>query len=193
MTSILGYADRVSVAPGESIEFRVSCDGLESYEAAVVRIIQGDINPEGPGYEEEPIALDLGGPFRGRHQPIHAGSFARIDDSAVFRGLSSLGALAAVWPTAPGRGPQAIMARRDPETGLGFELYLDALPAAKARGTAKPALEAPDLQPVRRDFAFLLELTEDQIVAPGGLDSQRYRVGARVRRCWQTLRVVNNK
>ena len=125
LTSILGYADRVSVAPGESIEFRVSCDGLESYEAAVVRIIQGDINPEGPGYEEEPIALDLGGPFRGRHQPIHAGSFARIDDSAVFRGLSSLGALAAVWPTALGRGPQAIMARRDPETGLGFELYLD--------------------------------------------------------------------
>jgi phenylalanyl-tRNA synthetase beta chain len=39
----------------------------------------------------------------------------------------------------------------------GFELYLDALPAAKQRGTAKPALEASDLQPVRRDFAFLLD------------------------------------
>jgi phenylalanyl-tRNA synthetase beta chain len=39
----------------------------------------------------------------------------------------------------------------------GFELYLDALPAAKHKGTAKPALEASDLQPVRRDFAFLLD------------------------------------
>jgi phenylalanyl-tRNA synthetase beta chain len=39
----------------------------------------------------------------------------------------------------------------------GFELYLDALPAAKSKGTAKPALEASDLQPVRRDFAFLLD------------------------------------
>jgi phenylalanyl-tRNA synthetase beta chain len=39
----------------------------------------------------------------------------------------------------------------------GFELYLDALPAAKRRGTAKPALDASDLQPVRRDFAFLLD------------------------------------
>ena len=38
-----------------------------------------------------------------------------------------------------------------------FELYLDALPAAKRKGTAKPALEASDLQPVRRDFAFLLD------------------------------------
>jgi phenylalanyl-tRNA synthetase beta chain len=38
-----------------------------------------------------------------------------------------------------------------------FELYLDALPAVKRKGTAKAALEASDLQPVRRDFAFLLD------------------------------------
>jgi len=38
-----------------------------------------------------------------------------------------------------------------------FELYLDNLPPAKRKGTAKPALEASDLQAVRRDFAFLLD------------------------------------
>jgi phenylalanyl-tRNA synthetase beta chain len=38
----------------------------------------------------------------------------------------------------------------------GFELYLDALPTAKRKGAGKP-LEASDLQPVRRDFAFLLD------------------------------------
>jgi len=38
----------------------------------------------------------------------------------------------------------------------GFELYLDALPAARRKGTVKP-LDASDLQPVRRDFAFLLD------------------------------------
>jgi phenylalanyl-tRNA synthetase beta chain len=38
----------------------------------------------------------------------------------------------------------------------GFELYLDAVPAPKRKGAAK-ALEASDLQPVRRDFAFLLD------------------------------------
>lgn len=37
----------------------------------------------------------------------------------------------------------------------GFELYLDALPAPR-KGAAKP-LEASDLQPVRRDFAFLVD------------------------------------
>ena len=38
----------------------------------------------------------------------------------------------------------------------GFELYLDAVPASKPKGAGK-ALEASDLQPVRRDFAFLLD------------------------------------
>jgi len=39
----------------------------------------------------------------------------------------------------------------------GFELHLDALPAARRKGASKLALEASDLQPVRRDFAFLLD------------------------------------
>ena len=38
-----------------------------------------------------------------------------------------------------------------------FELYLDAIPAAKRKSLTKPALEASDLQAVSRDFAFLLD------------------------------------
>jgi phenylalanyl-tRNA synthetase beta chain len=37
-----------------------------------------------------------------------------------------------------------------------FELDLDAIPPAKRKGVTKPALDASDLQPLRRDFAFLL-------------------------------------
>jgi phenylalanyl-tRNA synthetase beta chain len=41
---------------------------------------------------------------------------------------------------------------------LGFEIWLDALPAPRAKGTrAKPALALVDLMPLRRDFAFLVE------------------------------------
>ena len=39
----------------------------------------------------------------------------------------------------------------------GFELYLDAIPAAKRKSLTKPALDASDLQAVKRDFAFLLD------------------------------------
>jgi phenylalanyl-tRNA synthetase beta chain len=38
----------------------------------------------------------------------------------------------------------------------GFELYLDAVPPAKRKSLTRPALDASDLQPVKRDFAFLL-------------------------------------
>jgi len=39
----------------------------------------------------------------------------------------------------------------------GFEIFLDALPALKAKSRAKPPLVAADLLPVRRDFAFVLD------------------------------------
>jgi len=42
-----------------------------------------------------------------------------------------------------------------------FELYLDNLPPAKRKGTAKAALDASHLQAVRRDFAFLVDADVD--------------------------------
>ena len=38
-----------------------------------------------------------------------------------------------------------------------IEIFLDAVPAPKAKGRAKPPLAAADLLPVRRDFAFVLD------------------------------------
>ncbi|MEC9368058.1 MAG: phenylalanine--tRNA ligase subunit beta [Pseudomonadota bacterium] len=38
-----------------------------------------------------------------------------------------------------------------------FEIYLDAVPAPRKASRSRPALEAADLQAVRRDFAFLLD------------------------------------
>jgi N,N-dimethylformamidase len=126
MTRILGYADRVSAAPGETIQVMVSCDNIENYDAELVRVVQGDINPAGPGFREEVVPHDLGGPFNGRHQPIHPGSYGLVADDPVFAALTSLGVLAAVWPTMPGHGPQTILSRQDPESGVGFRLLLDA-------------------------------------------------------------------
>ena len=38
MTRILGYADRVSATPGETIRFMVSCDNIDRYDAELVRV-----------------------------------------------------------------------------------------------------------------------------------------------------------
>jgi phenylalanyl-tRNA synthetase beta chain len=49
----------------------------------------------------------------------------------------------------------------------GFEVFLDAIPEPKARATkAKGKLEASDLMPLERDFAFVLDagVSADQVI-----------------------------
>jgi phenylalanyl-tRNA synthetase beta chain len=54
-----------------------------------------------------------------------------------------------------------------------FEIYLDAIPPAKRKSLTKPALDASDLQAVKRDFAFLLDAdvaASDVVRAAQGAD-----------------------
>ena len=47
MLALTGYADKVSVAPGETIRFMVSSEQSQAYKARLVRVICGDSNPPG--------------------------------------------------------------------------------------------------------------------------------------------------
>ena len=67
-------------------------------------------------------------------------------------------------------------------TGAAVEVYLDARPAKRATGFMRPAYTPPALQPVRRDFAFLVPagLAADALVrAIRGADKAAI-VGARL-------------
>ena len=44
---IVGYADQISVAPGEVIDFKVTTDGVPRYHADIVRLISCDHDPTG--------------------------------------------------------------------------------------------------------------------------------------------------
>ena len=57
MKTIVGYADKISVAPGETIQFMVSCTSGRSYQSEIVRIIHGDVNPAGPGFKDEKVKI----------------------------------------------------------------------------------------------------------------------------------------
>lgn len=115
MLKITADADRISCRPAESIDIKVSATGLQTYRAELRRIIQGDINPEGPGYRDELISLDLGGPFPARHQPIRLGSYGIVESGIALPASFSTGVL--IWPTMPGKGRQTILS-------LGSELCL---------------------------------------------------------------------
>ena len=82
-TVIHGYADRLSVAPGERIEFKVSSEQPGTYRADVVRLIHGDTNPAGPGFKEEVLETDAGGDYEARFQPTDCGSCVVVEDAAA--------------------------------------------------------------------------------------------------------------
>ncbi len=69
--------------------------------------------------------------------------------------------------------PQTLNAMDLDGPATAFELFLEAIPASRRKGSAKPPLDLADLQPVRRDFAFLLAcdvLAGDVIRAAQGAD-----------------------
>jgi N,N-dimethylformamidase len=124
MLPLTGYADRFSVAPGETIAFKVSSTGVESYRARLVRVICGDPNPAGPGIREREVPAPFTGPHPSRVQLVPLGSYARVADGPALRGLGSITATALVWPTTPGKDGQGVMAKLDAPAGAGFALWI---------------------------------------------------------------------
>ena len=88
MLNITGYSDQISVAPGDAIKFMVNCEH-RAYQADIVRIVSGDLNPEGPGIIEEAITTPVNGRYKGRKQKIYAGSYAIVPSSAPLETLES--------------------------------------------------------------------------------------------------------
>src|SRR3954447_7936379 len=86
---LVGYTDRLSVAPGDAIRFHVSSDH-PSFRAQLVRLIHGDTNPDGPGFKQEVLGSTFEGEYDGAHHDIRSGSFAEVpwDDVAPTEGFT---------------------------------------------------------------------------------------------------------
>lgn len=136
---ILGYADRLSVAPGETVRFMVSCRA-GCYSAEIVRIIHGDANPKGPGLKLEPVETAAGGEYQGREQAIDIGSYVRVPDHARLTGIGSFTVAVMVWPTTPRRGRQGLVAKWATEEGAGFALVIEDGEVALRLGDGKGGL-----------------------------------------------------
>ena len=132
--NIVGYADKLSVAPGERIRFMVSCeDGARDYGARLVRLLCTDDHPDGPGLVERAVKVDFEGTYQGRHQPLHAGSHIVVPCGPLLQGLSNFTAQAMIWPTRSDLERQTILAVWSDETRCGFALELNSRPALQLR------------------------------------------------------------
>ncbi len=121
---IVGYSDRWSVSPGDTIRFMVSAQ-VDAYEAALVRLIHGDPNPAGPGFKEEEIPSRVDGVYPGRVQPLHNGSYVRVADHPLLRQSGDFYVEAHIFPTTPGGQPQGLITKWDATRDEGYALVLD--------------------------------------------------------------------
>lgn len=119
---IYGYSNRFSVAPGERIEFKLSCESEGAFEADIVRLISGDTNPLGPGAVMESIPSDVSGRYPARHQPIHPGSYIELESGAGLALPSAASLHAFVFPTLSDGGDQAIVSSFDSAAHAGWWL-----------------------------------------------------------------------
>jgi len=119
-----GYSDRISVAPGDTIRFFVSCDGPASYDARIVRLISADDNPAGAPYRDEAVKAPCNGKHPGKLQTIHAGSHGLVAPAPAFGGGEGFTFQALVMPTTPGKGRQAIMGTWSESEQAGASLIL---------------------------------------------------------------------
>ena len=95
MLKLAGYADRLSVRPGETIHFHVAHNARDggggTVSARLVRVISADPNPAGPGIQVEPVAsaglVEEAAPAAER---VPRGSYAVIEGGGHFAACRDL-------------------------------------------------------------------------------------------------------
>ncbi len=122
---ILGYADRVRVRPGDTIDFKISLENHETFEFRTVRIVCGVESPEGAPYREVAVDTAANGLHGGSYQRIDAGSYAVIPAAPVLDRLSAFTFQTFIMPTLPGDGRQVIISRGSGPGRPGFAVILD--------------------------------------------------------------------
>ncbi len=121
---IFGYANRISVKPGEDIDFHVSADGTDFVDAQLVRLIHGDQHPSGPGFVEEEVASPIDGQWSVRKQFTQLGSHLVVEDPDRRLAVDgSFSLFCHVWPSLPDKGHrQTLVGRFDARTNEGFAI-----------------------------------------------------------------------
>jgi N,N-dimethylformamidase len=124
--SVLGYAWPLIVSPGEEIAFHLSSATLTEAQATVVRVRLADPDPNGPGLKLTEPGAPADGTVMLRHQPIHPGSCAVVQDAPVLAGLHAFSVGCFLWPTRLEAGAQTVLARWHDDTQEGWRFGLDA-------------------------------------------------------------------
>ena len=124
--NILGYTNKFSLTSEEEVEVKVSCLNIKTYKANLVKIIQGDINEKGPGYKENKVNINLGGPYKARSQTIPMGSYGLVKNNKIFNKTENIFISIMAFPTLlKNKKIQTIISKFCQSTNIGYRLFID--------------------------------------------------------------------
>ncbi|MDA1188942.1 MAG: LamG domain-containing protein [Chloroflexi bacterium] len=146
---IVGYSDKISVLPGDTISFMVS-SVKPKYRADIVRLIHGDDNPKGPGFKEKAVKTSASGEYKGRKQTLPLGSYGIVDHTPLLHPAAGFTIAMWVMPTTPGQGEQALLTK-----GNAYGLYLDKKGAVTLRLGGSKGESVSTGKPLRKEWYFV--------------------------------------
>ncbi len=171
MLKVLGYPDRYSAAPGEDISFHISLEEGDRYDARIVRVINGDCNPAGPGLDLPHLPSAVDGQYTGVPRRVDAGSYCVAANVPALASYNAFSFRALIWPTLPDRPGQVLVAQWDAAARCGFKLMIDngRLVLIVGDGPGRIAREELGVRMLERKW-YVVTLTID-------LAEQRFRLG----------------
>ena len=116
---LLGYTNRLDVAPSDSVQFMVS-SGIGEFDVEIVQLIQGDTNPDGPGFKSRPV--EHLGTMPGSRHSFPRGSYVAAAVRCSVAVPDGFSVTAWVYPTLLGTVQGLICLGPEP----GFALFLTA-------------------------------------------------------------------
>src|SRR5438105_4607202 len=87
------------------------------FEVDLVRLVHGDLNPDGPGLKIEEIARSVASVDDPVVRRVLTGSYMVVDDRGLLGGSGGLRVEGWLYPTVPERGAQGIVGRRSERAG----------------------------------------------------------------------------
>ena len=97
---LTGYSSSVFVRPGGSLGFHVHSES-PNVDVQLVRLLHGDENPRGPGFQEREISSSIDGRHAAGPQEIFRGSFAELETTAQLIERDDFEIDLWIWPTRP--------------------------------------------------------------------------------------------
>ena len=124
--TLFGYCNRLSVRPGDTVNFKVSAYEAAAYDAGLVRIVNGDAVSDADHYREIEVDAPFAGRYQGRFQPTYGGSYVRITETGPLDNLRSFTVQSYVFLTTPDKGEQHLISRWNDAGRRGWALAIDA-------------------------------------------------------------------